>query len=89
VFLLIMAVVYGWGFASRKAVYADEQLTPVWLGAHAGLAAALSVGFLDHYFFNIDFQPSGMIFWIFVSLCLAATRLAGPRPAGEGAARKG
>jgi hypothetical protein len=30
----------------------------------------------DHYFFNIDFQPSGAIFWIFVGLCLAATRLA-------------
>ena len=75
-FLLIMAAVFGWAFVKRRAVYADERLTAVWLGSHAALAAALTVGFLDHYFFNIDFQPSGLIFWVVVSLCLAATRLA-------------
>lgn len=77
-FLLIMATVFGWAFVNRRAVYADDRLTAAWLGSHAGLAAALTVGFLDHYFFNIDFQPSGLIFWLFVSLCLAATRLAAP-----------
>jgi O-antigen ligase len=75
-FLFIIAVVLGWSFINRRAVYADERLTPVWLGAHAGLAAALTVGVADHYFFNIEFQPSGAIFWIFVALCLSATRLA-------------
>jgi O-antigen ligase len=79
-FLLIIAVTLGWSFVNRRAVYADERLTPVWLGAHAGLAAALTVGLADHYFFNIDFQPSGAIFWIVVALCLAATRLAVQRP---------
>jgi O-antigen ligase len=77
-FLLIMAAVFGWAFIRRRAVYADDRLTAAWLGSHAALAAALTVGFLDHYFFNIDFQPSGLIFWIVVSLCLAATRLAAP-----------
>ena len=79
-FLLIIVVVLGWSFVNRRAVYADERLTPTWLGAHAGLAAALTVGVADHYFFNIDFQPSGAIFWIFVALCLAATRLATLKP---------
>jgi polysaccharide biosynthesis protein PslJ len=79
-FGLIIAAVLGWSLVNRQAVYADERLTPVWLGAHAGLAAALTVGLADHYFFNIDFQPSGAIFWIFVGLCLAATRLAAPTP---------
>ncbi|MEP7356098.1 MAG: hypothetical protein ABI847_02525, partial [Anaerolineales bacterium] len=56
----------------------------LWLGAHAGLAAALAVGIVDHYFFKLSFQPAGTIFWMFVGVCLAATRLAAARarPAG-------
>lgn len=78
VFLAVIGVVYGWAFRHRRQVYANEALTPLWLGAHAGLAAALVVGLVDHYFFNLAFQPAGTIFWIFVGLCLAATRLAIP-----------
>jgi hypothetical protein len=74
-FLGVMGVVFGWAFQRRRAVYADAALTPLWLGAHAGLAAALVVGLFDHYFFNLAFQHAGAIFWIFVGLCLAATRL--------------
>jgi O-antigen ligase len=77
VFLLSMAVVFGWGFTRRKLVYRDEALAPLWLGAHAGLTAALAVGVVDHYFFNLDFLPAGTLFWIFGGLALAATRLAG------------
>jgi len=86
VFVGVMGVVYGWAFRRRRQVYADEALTPLWLGAHAGLTAALVVGLVDHYFFNITFQPAGTIFWMFVGLCLATTRLAShpdPLPKGE------
>ncbi len=76
-FGLCMLTLVGWGFAQREAVYRDERLTPVWLGAHAGLTAALAVGVVDHYFFNLDFLPAGTLFWIFVGVCLATTRLAG------------
>ena len=76
VFLLIMVIVFAWAFRTWRRAYRDEALTPLWLGAHAGLAAALVVGVVDHYFFNLDFQPAGTLFWIFVGLCLAATRLA-------------
>jgi hypothetical protein len=79
-FGLVMAALFGWSFVNRRAVYADERLTASWLGVHAGLAAALTVGIADHYFFNINFQPSGAIFWIVVGLCLATTRLAAPPP---------
>lgn len=75
-FLAIMGVVYGWALRHRRLVYADPALTPLWLGAHAGLAAALVVGLVDHYFFNLTFQPAGTLFWMFVGLCLATTRLA-------------
>lgn len=75
-FLSVMAAVLGWALARRRAVYADEQLTALWLGVLAGLAAALTVGLVDHYFFNLAFQAAGALFWIFVGLALAATRLA-------------
>lgn len=82
VFLATMAVVFGWSFAQRHALYAMAARGPegpgrlaLWLGLHAGLAAALVVGVVDHYFFELSFQPAGSIFWIFVGLCLAATRL--------------
>ncbi len=83
-FLLIMATVFGWGYRQRRAVYADASLTALWLGAHAGLAAALAVGVVDHYFFNLTFQHAGTIFWMFVGLCLAATRLAVSARPSEG-----
>ncbi len=83
-FLLIMATVLGWGYRQRRAVYADASLTALWLGAHAGLAAALAVGVVDHYFFNLTFQHAGTIFWMFVGLCLAATRLAVSARPSEG-----
>ena len=79
-FGLVLAVVFGWGFAHRQAVYAtgDEPAgaTALWLGLHAGLAAALVVAVVDHYFFEMSFQSAGTLFWLFVGLCLAATRLA-------------
>jgi O-antigen ligase len=79
-FLIVIATVYGWAFARRKAVYGAEPLTAVWLGVLAGLAAALTVGVFDHYFFNLAFQAAGTLFWMFVGLGLAATRLAPETP---------
>jgi hypothetical protein len=76
VFFLAVGSVFGWGLVRRQAVYADENLTAIWLGLLAGLAAALTVGIFDHYFFNLAFQAAGTLFWIFIGLALAATRLA-------------
>ncbi len=75
-FLSAIAAVFGWALTRRREVYADEQLTGLWLGALSGLAAALVVGLVDHYFFNLEFHAAGTLFWIFVGLSLAATRLA-------------
>jgi len=76
VFLLAVGVVLGWAIVRRRAIYADENLTAIWLGLLAGLVAALTVGIFDHYFFNLAFQAAGALFWIFIGLALAATRLA-------------
>jgi O-antigen ligase len=83
-FLLAVGTVMVWGYGNRRRVYADKSLTALWLGAHAGLAAALAVGVVDHYFFNLDFPHASTFFWIFVGVCLSATRLATAPPASGG-----
>lgn len=80
-FGLVIGVIYGWALVRRKAVYADEASAPIWLGALGGLAAALTVGVVDHYFFNLDFQAASALFWIMIAFSLTATRVAGkPQP---------
>jgi hypothetical protein len=88
-FLLVMVVVFGWGLANRRVVYAQAAAEPpedrvaLWLGAYAGLGAALVVGVVDHYFFTLSFQPAGTLFWTFTGLALAATRLAAAQRAPD------
>lgn len=76
VFLAALAGVFAYGLVNRTAVYAQERLSPLWLGWYAGLAGILVVGIFDHYFVNVDFQPAQTIFWLFVGLALATTRMA-------------
>jgi O-antigen ligase len=80
-FVGVMGVVFAWALTRRRAVYAADEArvgaTGSWLGLHAGLAAALAVGVVDHYFFEMSFQSAGTLFWMFVGLCLATSRLAG------------
>jgi O-antigen ligase len=89
VFLGSMAVVFVWSFRQRRWLYAaadspdGQGRLALWLGAHAGLVAALVVGVVDHYFFELSFQPAGSLFWIFVGLCLASSRMASGLPASQ------
>ena len=83
-FLLVIGTVLVWSFRQRHAIYragvgAGEGLPAQWLGLLAGLIAALAVGVVDHYFFRLSFQSAGTLFWLYVGLLLAATRL-GSRP---------
>ncbi len=52
---------------------AISQDVAVWLGAHGAVGGALLSGVFDHYFFNIDFHNSVMLFWIVVALALASS----------------
>ncbi|MBI3764308.1 MAG: O-antigen ligase family protein [Chloroflexi bacterium] len=74
-FVGVFGAIFGWMFASRRKASAPAAIEPLWYGLHAGLVSALVVGLFDHYFFNLDFQPAGTIFWLFAGLALAATRL--------------
>jgi hypothetical protein len=69
-FLAIIAAFFmrGW-HALRAAVRArDAELGGQLIGLQAAIAAALAVGLLDHYFFNIEFSHMVALFWGVVGL---------------------
>jgi undecaprenyl pyrophosphate phosphatase UppP len=41
----------------------DEERQSWLLGVQSGLIAALAVGLLDHYYFNIEFSHMVALFW--------------------------
>lgn len=57
-------------FASKSGTHSDLLLTAV-----ATLAAMLTVGLVDHYFFNIRFPHMAALFWIVGGLIVTLTRL--------------
>jgi O-antigen ligase len=81
-FLILMVVLFAYAWRARPHLDTVPGLRPMWLGLVAGLIGALFNGILDHYFFNLEFHAAITIFWTFVGLALAATRIA--LEAGEG-----
>lgn len=75
VYLLTLAGVFGYGYFNRHRVRDNEDLVDVWLGLAAGIIGVLVAGIFDHFYFNIEFQPTTLFFWLFVGLFLAATRI--------------
>lgn len=53
----------------------DEERAAWLVGLQAGIAAALAVGLLDHYFFNIEFAHMVALFWGSIGLALALMHL--------------
>ncbi len=49
----------------------DDQRGAQLLGLQAAIVAALAVGLLDHYFFNIEFSHMVALFWGSIGLALA------------------
>ena len=49
----------------------DEERVAWIVGLQASIAAALAVGLLDHYFFNIEFSHMVALFWGTIGLALA------------------
>jgi O-antigen ligase len=58
----------GWQ-ALRNATAAGDDERSAWLvSLQAGIAAALAVGLLDHYYFNIEFSHMVALFWGVIGL---------------------
>lgn len=59
----------------RLAVAQHNEIHAGWLiGLQAGVVAALAVGLLDHYFFNIEFSHMTALLWCTIGLLLAVAR---------------
>lgn len=73
VFLFTFAVIgvagLKWWYQRRTRMTGDLMLTLL-----AVLAAALTIGVFDHYFFNIQFPHMSALLWILVGLVLALAR---------------
>ncbi len=74
-FLAVLAAVFGYAFLNRHIFRENDRLDSVWLGLHAALVGALVAGIFDHYLFNIDFHHAITVFWLFIGLAVAATRI--------------
>jgi hypothetical protein len=60
----------------RASRAADEEAASWLLGVQAAIAAALAVGVLDHYFFNIEFGHMVALFWGCIGLGYVIAALA-------------
>ncbi|MCZ7547152.1 MAG: O-antigen ligase family protein [Anaerolineae bacterium] len=75
-FALVIGGVFIYGARHAAHVRAAEGIEAVWLGFYAGIVGALVNGVFDHYFFNLEFHHAATLFWLYVALALASTRLA-------------
>jgi polysaccharide biosynthesis protein PslJ len=85
-FLAIMGLFYtrSWR-ALRSAGAAGDEERAAWLVAlQAGVAAALAVGLLDHYFFNIEFSHMSALLWGTIGLAVAIETLPADTKTGRG-----
>jgi O-antigen ligase len=59
----------------QQAIALQDEVHASWLiGLQAGIVAALAVGMLDHYFFNIEFSHMTALLWCTIGLQLAVAR---------------
>lgn len=75
-FIGIMALFYAVTLRALRRI--DEERAALLLGIQAGVIAALAVGLLDHYFFNIEFSHMAALLWGVIGLGMALSRDALP-----------
>ncbi len=74
-FLLTIAEVFRYGLWRWRTIRRDALLANVWLGYAGALLGAMIGGVFDHFYFNIDFNSVGLMFWLTAGLALVAARL--------------
>jgi O-antigen ligase len=75
-----LAIVGAWFLHSFQALSTLTEERSAWLlGTQAGLVAALAIGLVDHYFFNIEFSHMVVLFWGAMGIG-SATQLLPPSP---------
>lgn len=63
---------------------ADERWQGMQLGFIAAVAGAMTVGVLDHYYFNIEFPHMVALFWLILALSMVVIRVGAKKEDSEG-----
>jgi len=79
-FLLIMLLYFVHGWRARRALASNPEGEAILLGLLAAIVGAMVGGVFDHYFFNLDFPHSVSLFWLYVALTIATTKVYLPSP---------
>ena len=77
-YLTTFTSVFGYGYRNRAAVAPDDDINDIWYGLMAGILGALFSSIFDHFYFNVEFQATALVVWLYVGLFLATTRIAVP-----------
>lgn len=79
-FLGIIGAFYTQSWRSLRAITrsGDEERAAWLVSLQAAVAAALAVGLLDHYFFNIEFSHMVALFWGTIAMALVLGQLEEP-----------
>lgn len=76
VFLIVMGLFFQQMSQTWFARIAhDKFLAPIFLGIGGAVLGAMIGGLVDHYFFNLKFPHSVVLFWLFVGLGMVTVRL--------------
>ena len=72
--LMLSLFVQSWRSLSTAVAQHNETHASWLIGLQAGVLAALAVGLLDHYYFNIEFSHMTALLWYTIGLMLAIMR---------------
>jgi O-antigen ligase len=82
-FAIVLIALFAGAIRAWPAIARDSRAAAVFLGAHGAVLGALFSGIFDHYFFNIDFHNSVMLFWMMIALAVSSRHLKWGKAAGE------
>jgi len=69
-FLGMLGFFFSQGWQALRSADSDDERAAWLVSLQAGIAAALAVGLLDHYFFNIEFSHMVTLFWGVIGLAM-------------------
>lgn len=77
-YLTTFTSIFSYAYRNRADITSDDDISDIWYGLMAGIVGALFSSIFDHFYFNVEFQATSLVVWLYVGLFLAATRIAVP-----------
>lgn len=77
-YLTTFISIFAYAYRNRSTITPDDNINDIWYGLMAGIIGALFSSIFDHFYFNVEFQATSLVVWLYVGLFLAATRITVP-----------